>query len=246
MPSVPFSGLLEKLKFYAYRDSGFRDQDSGLEFEVQFNPSEFGYSFTMEYNDERPPNATDSPKNFRRAGPCGLSISFMIDGTGAAGKEHILTDVKDKVDEFSRVVIDYQSDTHRPRYVMVLWGDMVFKGVVESLNVRYNLFTPAGKPLRAKIEVSLSSALSYERQVAENSPESADMTHLRITRDGDNIPLLAYEVYKLPEEYVKIARYNNIINFRRLSAGQKICFPPLIDKKTAGERRTNHTSQRND
>lgn len=245
MPTIPFNGVAEKLKFYAYRDSGFQEQDRGLEFEVQFNPSEFGYSFAMEYNDERPPNATDSPKNFRRSGPCGLNISFIIDGTGAAGKEHALIDVKDKIDEFFRVVANYQSDKHRPRYVMVLWGDMVFKGVVESLNVRYNLFTPEGKPLRAKIEVSLSSALSYERQVAENSPESADMTHLRYARDGDNIPLLAYEIYRLPEEYVKIARYNNIVNFRRLSTGQKIFFPPLIDKKTVSERGKNHTGQRN-
>src|SRR4030042_5086829 len=142
MASAGLNDTVSKLKFIAYKTSSFKTEDKSIEFEVQFNPSEFGYSFTREYNNERPPNATDSPKNFKRAGPCGLSINFTIDGTGAAGKEYAGLDVKEKVNEFFKVVIEYQSDTHRPRYVMVLWGDMVFKGVVETLNVKYNLFTP--------------------------------------------------------------------------------------------------------
>ena len=230
MASIDLNNAIDKLKFYAYKDAGFQKPDKALVFEVQFNPSEFGYSFTMEYNKERPPNATDSPMNFRRAGPCGLSINFMMDGTGAAGKESANIDIKEKIDEFFKVVLDYQSDTHRPRYVMVLWGDMVFKGVAQSLNVKYTLFTPGGKALRAKVDVSFSSALSYEKQVAENSPESADMTHLRSVNDGDNIPLMAYDIYSASDKYIKIARFNKLVNFRRLSTGQKIIFPPLTDK----------------
>jgi hypothetical protein len=222
---------IDKLKFYAYKGSDFKDEDKALTFEVQFNPSEWGYSINIEYNDERPQNATDSQKSFKRASPTGLSLSFMIDGTGVAGKEYADLDVKARVDEFCKVVVDYSSDKHRPRFVMLIWGKMVFKGVVQSVNVKYNLFTPDGNPLRAKIDVSLSSALSYERQVAENSPDSPDMTHIRSVMDGDNIPLMTYDIYQEAKEYVKIARYNNLTNFRRLYTGQKIAFPPLIEKK---------------
>ncbi len=168
--------------------------------------------------------------NFKKSSPAGLTLNFIIDGTGAAGTQFGMPDVKQKVDDLFKVVVNYQGDTHRPRYVMVLWGKMIFKGVTETINVKYNLFSPSGKPLRAKIDMSLSSALSYEKQVAENSPESADMTHHRTVHDGDNLPLFSYDIYKYPEEYIKVARFNNIVNFRRLVAGQKIVFPPLIDK----------------
>lgn len=220
---------ITKLKFYAYKNASFTQQDKALTFEVQFNPNEFGYTFEMEYNDERPQNATNSQKNFRRSKPSGLSLSFTLDGTGAAGKDHANYKVKTKVDEFFRVAVDYSGDKHRPRFVMLIWGKMVFKGVVTSVNVKYNLFTPDGDPLRAKIDISLSSALSYEKQVAENSPESPDMTHIRNAMDGDNIPLMSYDIYSDVNEYVKIARYNNIVNFRRSLTGQKISFPPLIE-----------------
>ncbi|MDB4582345.1 hypothetical protein N9164_04270 [Draconibacterium sp.] len=220
-----------KLKFYAYKDAGFTELDKALTFEVQFNPNEFGYTFNIEYNKERPQNATDAQQTFRRAKPTDLAIDFTLDGTGAAGKNHANYQVKDKVDEFFKVVVDYSSDKHRPRYVMLHWGKMVFKGVVNSVNVRYNLFTPDGNPLRAKITLRLSSALSYEKQVAENSPDSPDMTHIRNVIDGDNIPLMTYDIYSDTNEYVKIARYNNLVNFRRLSSGQKLSFPPLIEKE---------------
>ena len=227
LPNEP----IDKLKFYAYKDSAFENQDIASTFEVQFNPSEWGYSYRLEYNEERPQNATNSQKNFKRATPTGLNLSFIIDGTGAAGTEYIDLDVKQKIDDFFKVAIDYSGDKHRPRYIMLIWGKMIFKGVAQSVNIKYNLFTPDGKPLRAKVDLTLSSALSYEKQVAENAPESADMTHVRSITDGDNIPLMTYDIYNDPSGYIKVARFNKLVNFRRLQTGQNISFPPLLEKE---------------
>jgi hypothetical protein len=223
-------GPLNKLKFLAYTNSDYNELDSGLMFEVQFNPPELGFSHTIEYNNEQPQGTTDTQKSFRRTRPSGLNLSFTLDGTGAAGGPHLGVDVKNRIDEFFRVAMEYQGDTHRPRNLEVVYGKLTFRGVASSINVKYTLFAPDGRPLRALVDVRLSSATSFRRQVAENAPESADMTHLRTVREGERLDRLTWEVYKDPRYLLQVARANSLTNIRKLKTGQEIIFPPLEDK----------------
>ena len=45
----------------------------------------------------------------------------------------------------------------RPAGVRFLWGSFMFEGIVDSINESLDFFSEAGKPLRAKISLSLSS-----------------------------------------------------------------------------------------
>ncbi len=220
-----------KLTFQAYRDSAFRQADESLSFSVQFNPSEYGLSYELVYNNKKPQNGTNAEQHFKHAKPSELKLTFKLDGTGAAGPGHEDVDVSSMVRDFMQVAYDYQSDSHRPRYLMVSWGRLQFKGALKNANISYSLFDPDGFPLRAKIEATLVSALSFERQVAENSPESPDMTHLREVHDNDSLPLMAHRIYEDPSVYIQVAGHNGLVNFRRLKTGQQIIFPPLKAKE---------------
>jgi hypothetical protein len=47
-------------------------------------------------------------------------------------------------------------DRHRPPIVLVTWGgNKNFKGVVESLNVKYTMFLSDGRPARAEVVLSV-------------------------------------------------------------------------------------------
>ena len=59
-------------------------------------------------------------------------------------------------------VIDPQGreDERRPPRVMVVWGDDLprFVGVVESVNAKYTMFLPGGRPVRATAALKLIEA----------------------------------------------------------------------------------------
>jgi hypothetical protein len=227
MPEQTESSPATKLYFQAYRDSAFRQPDTDLKFDVQFNPTEYGLAFELVYNNKKPQNGTDAEQHFSHAKPSELKLSFTLDGTGAGGKDHENVDVSEQLNNFMDVVYKYQGDKHRPRYVLVSWGRLTFKGALKTININYSLFKPDGFPLRAKVDAVLVSALSFERQVAENSPESPDMTHLRYVHDGDNLPLMTHGIYEDPSLYVQVAKFNGLVNFRRINTGQQIIFPPI-------------------
>jgi hypothetical protein len=217
---------IDKLKIYAYRDADFRNQGSE-KFEIQFNPGEYSLSYETEYEDNRAPNSSDAEQQFRRIKPSDLTFNFTIDGTGASGKK---LDVKKKLEDFFKVAYVVQSDTHRPRYLLVVWGALNYKGVLKNVSVNYTLFDPNGDPLRVKVDITLSSALSYERQIAEIQPQSPDMTHYRMVKDAQKLPLLTYTIYDNDRYYIEVARKNQLVNFRRLKTGTNLAFPPVRKK----------------
>ena len=53
------------------------------------------------------------------------------------------------------------------------------------------------------------------------------MTHVVEFKSGDSIPLLCYRIYGNGAYYKKVARFNNITNFRNITPGTKLRFPSL-------------------
>jgi nucleoid-associated protein YgaU len=53
------------------------------------------------------------------------------------------------------------------------------------------------------------------------------LTHSRIVKSGDTLPLLSKEIYGNSAYYLQLAQANNLDDFRNLQPGQEIFFPPL-------------------
>lgn len=219
-------GKLEKLLIEAYRDAEYTDKDS-MEFTAMFNPENYSIKYEVESDDTSGSGTSGSAPTFQRLKPQDLTLIFTLDGTGASGEK---VDVPKKVEDFLKVAYEYQGDEHRPRYLKIVWGTLIFKCVLKTANIQHTLFNPEGKTLRAKVTATFTGFIEDNLRAAAEDSSSPDLTHMRIVKDGDTLPLMAFKIYGDSKYYFQVAKVNNLKNLKRLETGQKIYFPPLTAK----------------
>jgi nucleoid-associated protein YgaU len=216
-------GTLEKLLIQAYDKPDYSGQSVG-EFAAYVNPNEITLSYEMEYDSAQGSGTTNSRMNFKKVKPGDLSLTLFIDGTGANGNK---IDVQNKIEEF-QTVTGYNGSIHRPNYLKVMWGKLQVKRcILKSASITYKIFQPNGVPLRAVITANFTDNSDDQTRVAIAQDESPDLTHLRLIKAGDTLPALCYEIYGDPTYYLEVAQANRIDDFRNLTPGSKIFFPPL-------------------
>jgi nucleoid-associated protein YgaU len=153
-----------------------------------------------------------------------MSLTFFIDGTGASG---VKADVQEKIQQF-QTVTGYNGNIHRPNYLKVVWGTLQVKRcVLKTASIAYKLFKPDGIPLRAVITAAFADNSDDQTRVALAQDSSPDLTHVRLVKAGDTLPALCYGIYGDPSYYLEVARANGIDDFRRLTPGTRIVFPPV-------------------
>lgn len=216
-------GTLEKLLIRAYEAPDYSGEAVD-EFVAFVNPNEITLSYEMEYDSAQGSGTTNSRMEFKKVKPGDMSLTFFIDGTGANGDP---VDVQEKIEKF-QAVTGYNGSIHRPNYLKVMWGTLQVKRcVLKSASIAYKLFRPDGVPLRAVITANFSDNSDDQTRVALAQDESPDLTHLRLVKAGDSLPLLCHEIYGDPGYYLEVARANGIDHFRSLPPGQRIAFPPV-------------------
>lgn len=217
------NGQLEKLLIRAHARADYSDAPIG-EFVAYVNPQELTLAYEMEYDSSQGSGTTGSRMEFKKVKPGDLSLTFFLDGTGANG---VALEVQDKVAEFQRVT-GYNGDIHRPNYLVIAWGSIqVRRCVLKSASIAYKLFRPSGQPLRALITASFTDNADDETRVALAQDQSPDLTHARLFRAGDSLPLMCYRIYGDPAYYLEVARANGLDDFRNIAPGTRILFPPL-------------------
>ena len=216
-------GTLERLIIKAYERPDYSGQPVG-QFDAYVNPNEITIAYEVEYDSAQGAGTTGSRMNFKKMKPGDLSLTFFIDGTGANGRP---IDVQEKVEKF-QTVTGYNGEIHRPNYLKVVWGTLQVKRcVLKSASIAYKLFKPDGIPLRAVVTAAFTDSADDQTRVALAQDESADLTHLRVVKAGDTLPLLCDRVYGDPFMYLQVAEANGIDDFRALKPGMRIFFPPV-------------------
>jgi Contractile injection system tube protein len=216
-------GTLERLIIKAYERPDYSGQPVG-EFVAYVNPHEITIAYEVEYDSAQGAGTTGSRMNFKKMKPGDLSLTFFIDGTGANGRQ---IEVQDKVEQF-QTVTGYNGNIHRPNYLKVVWGTLQVKRcVLKSASIAYKLFKSDGVPLRAVITATFTDSADDQTRVALAQDQSPDLTHVRLVKAGDTLPLLCHEIYGDPLLYLKVADANGIDDFRNLTPGTRIFFPPL-------------------
>lgn len=231
-----------KLKIQAYDNPDYSGSHVA-EFVVMFNPDNYSDKLEIEYEGGEGSGTSKSPQKFKGIKPRDLSLEFTIDGTGVTGPiqignqaqsqvaegENQEVDVAKKIKEFKDVCSDFHGSEHRPYFLHIIWGELSFACVLKSLDIKYTLFKRDGKPLRAKLNCTFAEAQSDKAREKEEKRSSPDLTHLRTVLQGDTLPLMAYRIYGDSKYYMEIARVNKLKDFRKLTPGQQLVFPP-IDK----------------
>ncbi|HIJ94645.1 MAG TPA: hypothetical protein HPP94_02695 [Desulfuromonadales bacterium] len=216
-------GTLEKLMIKAYESPRYAGQPVA-EFTAFINPGEITLSYEMEYDSAQGAGTTNSRMNFKKMKPGDMVLNFFIDGTGAGGRT---VDVQQQVQQF-QTVTGYNGSIHRPNYLKVVWGTLQVKRcVLKSASIVYRLFKPDGVPLRAVISATFTDNSDDQTRVAMAQDESPDLTHVRRVKAGDTLPTLCQEIYNDPSYYLAVAEANRMNDFRNLTPGVSIIFPPL-------------------
>ncbi len=218
-------GELAKLEIEGFKDSKF-DKPTGLKYKVLFNPDEFVKNYELEYNEGKASGASSAQLDFKRIKPQTLELNLVFDGTGIVPEFDGIS-VEDQIEKFKKVALYYNGKIHAPPFVMIAWGKLIFKGILQNFKVTYNLFKPDGTPLRAKAVASFKETVNNKLRSAKENKQSADLTHIIKTKEGDTLPRLSFDIYGDSGYYMEIAKLNNLKSFRNLTTGSELIFPPL-------------------
>jgi hypothetical protein len=217
-------GELEKLIIFSYRDE-VRQGEPADTFALQFNPATFSRVFEIEFNQESGTGNTPGPAEFKRYKSQDYTVEFLIDGTGVSGGEPV--DVAHTVATFLRITAEMDGEIHRPRFLKLIWGQhLALRCVLKSVTINYTLFKPDGSPLRAKLTAVFSESVDEQLRTAREDETSPDLTRVRILRQDETLPNIAYQHYGDAAEYARLARFNNLDDFRALVPGQSLALPP--------------------
>ena len=220
---------LKKLKIEAFDTIKF-DNSIG-EYTVLFNPTGYTQKYEITYEEKKGINSTSESQKFGRIKPQVYQFDLIFDGTGVSGginsiaakkKDFVAKEIK----KFLKVSGKLYGDSHRPPFLKIAWGNMILSCVLKSADISYSLFHSNGYPLRARIKATFAEAIDEELQNAKDRRNSPDLTHMRLIKDKDTLPMLSYEIYGDTHYYLKIAKYNNLVNFRNLKTGVTLEFPP--------------------
>jgi hypothetical protein len=181
-----------------------------------------------------------------------LTIHTIVDATGVyrvdakegKGLDKINfkePNVQEYLTELKNIVYGYNEETHQPPYIQLTWGKIfadsktgldgiagVYKGVLSAMNIKYDLFSAAGFPVRAKVELTFLPVQDPRKRPGGNSP---DLTHIIEVKPGDNLPKLCNKIYDNSEYYHQVAEVNGLASAYAIKPGMKLVFPPL-DKNT--------------
>jgi hypothetical protein len=222
-------GELKKMIIEGYKAADYSGASDT--FTVMFNPNTYTQKYEVEYQPRQGHGDTGSPQVFGKIKPQEYTFEFMFDGTGTATDK---VAVVDAVEAFLRVTGKHVGDIHRPMYLKLSWGSLLSKCVLKSAEMTYTLFDSTGQPLRAKVKATFAENVEDALRVAEERKNSPDLTHLHVVAEGEHLSFLAYRYYGDASRYLQVAEFNALKNYRRLSVGQRLAFPPIKNLPEGG------------
>ncbi len=225
-------GKLGKMLILAYADSkkaesgGVAEADDS--FEALINPDTYTLEYKLKFSDSgQGHGASGKQLKYEYTEPAEMSFEFLFDNTGIIDdkpRESVANDLQ----RLKAVLIDYKGDAHEPRHFKLVWGEnSIFKGRVTALSITHKLFNSGGTPIRAIAKVTFKSSIEEEKRAAKEDKRSPDLTRVHTVKLGDTLPQLCFEFYGDSRYYLQVASVNQLTNFRRLTPGTSLVFPPI-------------------
>ncbi|NRB39376.1 MAG: LysM peptidoglycan-binding domain-containing protein [Pseudomonadales bacterium] len=211
-------------------------------FEAMFNPTSFSMSHSNVFQDVQGLNTSGRQQRYTHSTPGDLSLDFVIDGTGVTdyGLTQLLgmgaDSVSTQIDNFLDLCFHMDGELHQPKFLKIQWGEGQLKGFncrLKNVDIKQTLFDKNGACLRAELKTIFVEDIEETTRLKKEGKSSPDLTHERTIKSGDTLLLMCKEIYGTPVHYLMVARENNLDNFRDLTPGQTIYFPPLDGVKNA-------------
>ena len=223
------SGELTKLKIKGYKDERFSQEIADGEFNTLMNPETYRIRYEVSQNQNQAQGTSSTAPRFNKTLPEDLQLDFVFDRSGVIKgfADENGVGIIDDIEKFKKIVLDYNGDQHKPNYLVISWGSLLFKGSLQDMEITYKLFKPDGTPIRANIRATFKGFIEDNLRVARENNNSPDLTHIRVVGEGDTLPLMTFRIYGDSKYYLEVAKANKLVNFRKLTPGQQIFFPPI-------------------
>jgi len=222
-------GELTKLKIKGYKDERFSQEIADGEFSTLMNPENYRIRYEVSQNQNQAQGTSSTAPRFNKTLPEDLQLDFVFDRSGVIKgfADENGVGIIDDIEKFKKIVLDYNGNQHKPNYLVISWGSLLFKGSLKDMEITYKLFKPDGTPIRANIHATFKGFIEDNLRVARENNNSPDLTHIRVVGEGDTLPLMTFRIYGDSKYYLEVAKANKLVNFRKLTPGQQIFFPPI-------------------
>jgi|HubBroStandDraft_2_1064218.scaffolds.fasta_scaffold436482_1 hypothetical protein len=136
------------------------------------------------------------------------------------------TDVTQSTDQIYNLLY-LDPSTHAPPICDITWGTFNFRGVLDHVGGKFNLFLANGTPVRATLSVVFNEFIDVDVLVQEQPTESADHRKTRVVRTGDRLDNIAAEEFGNPAMWRAIADENDLDDPSQLEPGYVLVIPRM-------------------
>ncbi len=207
--------------------------DSGPhEIEFMFNPTEYSIAQSVMVNVNRTASAAGGKPEYGGAGPMTVNMTLFLDDFASAKG-----DVTPKITTLLNWTKPTKSSMGPPPkpcapLVKFVWGGnpqlSTFQGFLSSVNVTYTVFRKDGRPVQAKVVITIQG-----RQEPPKGPNpTSHATNSRRTHttiEGDTLQSIAYRELGKATYWRSIAELNEIDDPLRLAPGTTLLIPTGAD-----------------
>lgn len=201
----------------------------------RFNPKEYSISKSATWN--RPTNKSAkhaSKPEFGGVQPQSVSMELFFDDWENPNAD-LVKDIQTLLDWLKPTSDSLNKKKPQPQILEFQWGSnqslSQFKGFLKSVSVKYTMFKPDGKPVRATANIALEEVPSDPEKTNPTSGSLAGRrTH--VITNGDSLHSIAYAEYGDPSLWRALAQFNGIDDPLRLKPGTRLMLPSA-DEATA-------------
>jgi hypothetical protein len=140
---------LKKAKITALEKNS---DENGVSFDVQFNPTTLRLTLGSKATGGKTPSGP--VRQIVGATESTLAVDLIFD-TADEGTSPNPVSVRQRTKQLELFLFPRNDQDHAPPRIRFEWGDMIMVGTVDNLTVDFDHFAADGKPLRAKVSLSI-------------------------------------------------------------------------------------------
>jgi nucleoid-associated protein YgaU len=204
------------------------ETDGSKELKFRFNPKEYSIQKSATWNRPTNKSAKSSTKpEFGGVQPQSLSMELFFDDWENPDAD-LVADIKRLLEWLKPTEESINKKKPQPQILKLQWGSnnslSEFKGFLKSVSVKYTMFKPDGKPVRATANIALEEVPDEPKGTNPTSGSLAGRRTYTVSA-GDSLHSVAYAEYGEPGLWRALAVFNGIDDPLRVAPGVRLLLP---------------------
>jgi len=198
------------------------------ELKFRFNPKEYSTTKAATWNRPTNKSAKSSSKpEFGGVQPQSVTMELFFDDWENPDAD-LVKDIQTLMGWLKPSDESLGKKKPQPQILQFQWGSnkslSEFKGFLKSVNAKYTMFKPDGKPIRATATIALEEVPDEPKKTNPTSGSIASR-RTRVLSAGDSLQSIAYDEYGDPNLWRALAVFNGIDDPFRIVSGTRLLVP---------------------